>query len=85
MSTKRTSYYGAMYDDKQSKVHLNKIVNNIKAEVEFNILTGAVLPFKLYEKIPSTMSSNDTTYITKELAACGVVLNLSEMIVEELL
>lgn len=85
MSNKRTSYYGVMYDDKQSKVHLDKIVNNIKAEVEFNILTGGILPFKIYEKIPSTMSSVDTVYITKELAACGVIVNLSEMIVEELL
>ena len=85
MSNKRTSYYGIMYDDKQTKVNLDKIVNNIKAEVEFNILTGGVLPFKLYEKIPPTVLSNDATYITKELAASGVILNLSEMIVEELL
>ena len=85
MLHKRTSYYGVMYDEKQSKVHLDKIVNSIRAEVEFNILTGGVLPFKLYEKIPSTMLSNDTAYITKELAVCGVVVNLSEMIVEELL
>lgn len=85
MSNKRTSYYGVMYDDKQSKASLDKIVNSIRAEVEFNILTGAVLPFKLYEKIPSNMPSNDTAYITKELAACGVIVNLSEMIVEELL
>lgn len=85
MSNKRTSYYGVMYDDKQSKVDLDKVVNKIRSEVEFNILTGAVLPFKLYEKIPSTMSTNDTTYITEELAACGITLNLSEMIVEELL
>lgn len=83
--SKRTSVYGVMYDDKQSKADLDKIVFRITSEVKFNILTGATLPFNIIEKIPSTLSSNDTTYITKELADCGIIFNLSEMIVEELL
>lgn len=83
--SKRTSLYGVMYDDKQSKADLDKIVFRIISEVKFNILTGATLPFNIIEKIPPTVLSNDATYITKELAACGVIVNLSEMIVEELL
>lgn len=83
--SKRASVYGVMYDDKQSKADLDKIVFRIISEVKFNIETGAILPFNIIEKIPSTLSSNDTTYITKELADCGIIFNLSEMIVEELL
>ena len=83
--SKRTSVYGVMYDDKQSKADLDKTVFRIISEVKFNIETGATLPFNIIEKIPSTLSSNDMTYIVKELADCGVIFNLSEMIVEELL
>ena len=85
MSNKRTSYYGVMYDDKQSKTNLDKIVYNIKAEVEFNILTGDKLPFNIIEKIPPNTSSDEITYIKKELTSCGIIVNMSEMIVEELL
>ena len=83
--SKRTSVYGVMYDDKQSKADLDKIVFRIISEVKFNIETGATLPFNIIEKIPSTLPSNDMAYIVKELAGCGVIFNLSEMIVEELL
>lgn len=83
--SKRTSKYGMMYDDKRSKANLDKIIFNIKAEVEFNILTGNVLPFKINEEIPTIISLNDTMYIAKELTDCGIIIILSEMIVEELL
>jgi len=83
--SKRTSVYGVMYDDKQSKAYLDKIVFGIISEVEFNIKIGDTLPFKIIEKLSPNMSSNETKYIAKELADCGIIINLTEMIVEELL
>ena len=83
--SKRTSKYGVMYDDKQSKAYLDKIVFGIISEVKFNIEIGDTLPFKIVEKLSPSMSSNETTYIAKELADCGIIINPIEMIVEELL
>lgn len=85
MSNKRTSKYGMMYDDKQSKVNLDKIVYNIKAEVEFNILTGGVLPFKINEELPSNLNSVEFMYILNTLKDCGIVISTSKMEVVDLL
>lgn len=81
----RKSELGKMYDLRQSNAHLDKIVFGIISEVKFNINSGATLPFNIIEKLPPTISSNDIAYIAKELADCGIIINLSEMIVEELL
>lgn len=83
--SKRTSKYGAMYDDKQSKANLDKIVYNIKAEVEFNILTGSVLPFKINEKLPDNMNSVEWMYICSELDSEGIVIVKNDLEVVELL
>lgn len=76
--SKRTSKYGVMYDDKQSKANLDKIVYNIKAEVEFNILTGNVLPFKINEELPESLTHNDCWYIINSLKDFGIVLSVSK-------
>lgn len=83
--SKRTSKYGAMYDDKQSKANLDKIVYNIKAEVEFNILTGDVLPFKINENLPESFTHNECWYIINSLKDSGIVLSISKTEVVELL
>lgn len=83
--SKRTSKYGIMYDDKQSKANLDKIVYNIKAEVEFNILTGGILPFKINEKLPDSINSVEWMYIMNSLKDFGIVLTTSNMKVADLL
>lgn len=83
--SKRTSKYGVMYDDKQSKANLDKIVYNIKAEVEFNILTGDVLPFNINEELPESLTHNDCWYIINSLKDSGIVLSTSEAEVIDLL
>lgn len=83
--SKRTSKYGMMYDDKRSNANLDKIVYNIKAEVEFNILTGGVLPFKINEKLPESLTHNDCWYVINSLKEYGIVLSMSKMEVVELL
>lgn len=83
--SKRTSKYGVMYDDKQSKANLDKIVYNIKAEVEFNILTGAILPFKINEKLPDNINSVELMYIMNSLKDSGIVLSMSKTEVVDLL
>ena len=85
MSNKRTSKYGVMYDDKQSKVNLDKIVFNIKAEVEFNILTGDVLPFKINEKLPTNLTLDEWMHIASELDSEGIVIVMTNMEVVDLL
>lgn len=82
MSNKRTSKYGVMYDDKQSKVNLDKIVYNIKAEVEFNILTGGVLPFKINEELLESLTHNDCWYIINSLKDYGIILSTSKEVVD---
>lgn len=74
-----------MYDDKQSKANLDKIVFNIKSEVEFNILTGAVLPFKLNEKLPENLTHGECWYIIFSLKDSGIVLSMPKMGIVELL
>lgn len=83
--SKRTSKYGVMYDDKLSKANLDKIVYNIKAEVEFNILTGNVLPFKVNEELPESLTHNDCWYIINSLKDYGIVLSTSKTEVIDLL
>lgn len=83
--SKRTSKYGVMYDDKRSKANLDKLVYNIKAEVEFNILTGDVLPFKINEKLPESLTHNDCWYIINSLKDSGIVLSTSKTEVVDLL
>ena len=83
--SKRTSKYGVMYDDKQSKANLDKIAYNIKAEVEFNILTGNVLPFKINEKLPESLTHNECWYIINSLKDYGIVLSTSKTEVVDLL
>lgn len=83
--SKRTSKYGVMYDDKQSKANLDKIVYNIKAEVEFNILTGDVLPFKINEELPDNLTHNECWYIINSLKDYGIVLSTSKTEVIDLL
>jgi hypothetical protein len=78
--SKRTSKYGVMYDDKQSKANLDKIVYNIKAEVEFNILTGDVLPFKLNEKLPTNLKLCELEYIRLQLLSAGIVVDNMEVV-----
>ena len=85
MSNKRTSKYGVMYDDKRSKANLDKIVFDIKAEVEFNILTGDVLPFKINEKLPDNINSVEWMYICSELDSEGIVIVMTNMEVVDLL
>lgn len=85
MSNKRTSKFGVMYDDKQSKANLDKIVYNIKAEVEFNILTGNVLPFEINEELPESLTHNDCWYIINSLKEYGIVLSASKTEVVDLL
>ena len=80
--SKRTSKYGVMYDDKQSKVNLDKIVYNIKAEVEFNILTGGVLPFKINEELLESLTHNDCWYIINSLKDYGIILSTSKEVVD---
>ena len=83
--SKRTSKFGVMYDDKQSKANLDKIVYNIKTEVEFNILTGDVLPFKINEELPESLTHNDCWYIINSLKDYGIVLSMSKTEVVDLL
>lgn len=83
--SKRTSKYGIIYDDKQSKANLDKIVYNIKAEVEFNILTGNVLPFKINEKLPDNINSIEWMYICSELDSEGIVIVRNDLEVVDLL
>ena len=85
MSNKRISKFGVMYDDKQSKANLDKIVFNIKAEVEFNILTGNVLPFKIIEELPESLTHNECWYIINNLKEYGIVLSMSKTEVIDLL
>ena len=80
--SKRTSKYGVMYDDKQSKANLDKIVYNIKAEVEFNILTGGVLPFKINEELLESLTHNDCWYIINSLKDYGIILSTSKEVVD---
>ena len=82
MSNKRTSKYGVMYDDKQSKANLDKIVFNIKAEVEFNILTGTTLPFKINEELLESLTHNDCWYIINSLKDYGIILSTSKEVVD---
>ena len=71
-----------MCDDKQSKANLDKIVYNIKAEVEFNILTGSVLPFKINEELLEGLTHNDCWYIINSLKDYGIILSTSKEVVE---
>lgn len=82
MSNKRTSKYGVMYDDKQSKANLDKIVYNIKVEVEFNILTGTTLPFKINEELLESLTHNDCWYIINSLKDYGIILSTSKEVVD---
>lgn len=78
--SKRTSKYGIMYDDKQSKADLDKIVYNIKAEVEFNILTGGILPFKINEKLPTNLKLCELEYVRLQLLCAGIVVDNMEVV-----
>lgn len=78
--SKRTSKYGMMYDDKQSNANLDKIIYNIKAEVEFNILTGGVLPFKLNEELPTNLKLCELEYIRLQLLSVGIVVDNMEAV-----
>ena len=80
--SKRTSKYGVMYDDKQSKANLDKIVYNIKVEVEFNILTGTTLPFKINEELLESLTHNDCWYIINSLKDYGIILSTSKEVVD---
>lgn len=78
--SKRTSKYGIMYDDKQSKANLDKIVYNIKSEVEFNILTGNVLPFKINEELPTNLKLCELEYVRLQLLSAGIVVDNMEVV-----
>ena len=71
-----------MYDDKQSKANLDKIVYNIKVEVEFNILTGTTLPFKINEELLESLTHNDCWYIINSLKDYGIILSTSKEVVD---
>ncbi len=84
-SKPRDSYYGKLYLINQSEKRLPTTIFNIKNEVEFNILTKVVLPFKITEKIPENFDKNDILILLQDLRFSGIVLNIEEMLVIDLL
>lgn len=85
MSSKRVSILGKLYDEHHGNVELEPIILSIKSEVRFNILTGAKLPFSLYEKRPKNLSAVDGGYLLSQLEVSGILLSIEDMQVIELL
>lgn len=85
MLDSRDSYYGKLYLKNQAEKNLPTTIFNIMNEVEFNILTKAVLPFKITEKIPENFDENDIEMLLQDLRISGIVLDIEEMLVIDLL